>query len=329
MSDQILDLVPIKEAPPRLRREKTLYNLILAYMETTVGLASNSIELMRRALDSFELFCNQRKPTPEIWCEFQQHLCDSGYAAHYIKSNVTRVRSFFQWCEEMGHIDRTPCRGKFHLPPIMPTEKKTFSRDEYERMKKACIRFHRELKYQLVVTLYALGCNPKDACLLKWEEVSLEDECVRFVRHKMRSRGGMECSIPFMPNGDFHKLLLSRWEIPEYLKTKEGRLFVFPHLARKWVDNRNEVSMIMKSVFYKAGIKGKTLKHFRVTFCSELMNSGVNPVVACQMTGHKDPKTLMIYCKPEVEVLREAIATRNQFQTSKRIPKVKEANENV
>lgn len=337
MTEQILDLVPLTKELPSLPRENTLYNLIQAYLETKRGLQPTTIFDLRDSLVKLELFLENQTPTPQLWIEFQKHLCDK-FAPSTIRYTITRVRSFFQWCEDVGFIERTPCRGKFNLPPIIQGKKLTFSHDEYEALKVACVGANREMKYQLIVCCYAIGCNPKDICLMRWPQVDFENQVIRYVRFKMKSRNGIEIEVPFDTDSDIHKLFVSAKNVPEADRPEWPKGdWIFPDLAGYWLQNPKYhdgspfIYSLMKSVFRKAGITDKTLKNFRNTFCSELMNSGVNPIVACQMTGHTNPKTLTIYCKPEVETLREAIATRNQYSRKKKIvtPKIAEKSSEI
>lgn len=321
--------------PNRLRKERTLYNVFQAWLDSKGSIAPSTRAHYQDCLENFELFVANKRLCLETWEAYWQELISRNYSPARLRKLVEIPKWAFKWAKVMGYISGDWWMIKpLRLPPIVKRKKAIFTYEEYERMKLACRGATAHLQYQLIVTCYATGMSPVDVCTLRWSGVDWQEQKVHFVRGKMVSRGGRECSIPFDTDSDFHRLLLHQQEMREEEKPVWTETdYVFPQLARYYVrgidyavdtarpGGHNDLWQMIKGVLKRAGISGnKSLKSFRNTFCSDMLASGVDVITVCQMSGHANPKTLLEYCTPDVKQLHEATQRRMEYARRKSAP---------
>lgn len=286
--------------------KNTLRAAMVAYKATFAALAPSTRERYEFPLEQFEYFARRASVVDTaLWGRYLSHLVESVGPAT-ARRNATIVKAFFQWCEDTGRIERTPCRGKFRLPNAPHKDRLGFTPEEYAKLKSACDDSH----YKLIVTSYWTGLSLGDASSLRRSSVDLDNLMLRVHRGKMLTRAGVECQIPIPPNGDLFKLLdvaMRRTEFPPPPRVPlNPELYVFPELARDYEANPNAVSQGINAAIRRAGISGKTFKNLRNGLCSALANSGVNLVIACEITGHKDPKIFRGYVTASRSAIAEA-----------------------
>ena len=152
--------------------------------------------------------------------------------------------------------------------------------------------FHMLHKEEMAV-LYKLalytGARCGDLCLLKWSAVDLERRMIRFVPHKTAHSSRKRVEIPMSD-----VLFESLSNLP-----REGE-FVLPNVAERYRYNSAGISHDTKRLIEAAGFtaveEGETRRlrnvsrlgfhAFRHSYVSMLINSGVNPLVVCDLVGH-------------------------------------------
>lgn len=333
-SSNIHVLVPVEKEDPRfkIKANRTLHALSEAWLESNGYFSPKTVYNYREAIKRFEIFIGHRKVTPNLWREYQMFLINKKHTYWTIRILVRPVKQFFTWCEKRGYVKANPCAEYIRVPRSGKIPKPTFTYDEYERMKQHCKGPTSHEQYCLIVMCYNTGMSPVDVCLLKWDCVDLENQTLKFFRQKMITRQGRQCVIHIETNSDLHRLLLHQRAIPEEEKRRvmdDKTDYVFPTLAiyhnrgRTYAldshpTGHTELYQMLSCVMKRAGITGKSLKSFRNTFCSDMVNSGVDLITVCQMTGHSNPKQLLEYCKPDMESISKAIATRKHYLLNKK-----------
>lgn len=292
--------------PAPTPRADTLHNWIEEYFSLRLaGLHKSTQYKQRLALERFEIFVANRPLTRQLMLEWQYALGKLGYGAGYYNRHLVFLRGFLRWAEKNELVPEVLRKCIVLKPEPKHPPLPLFTDDEYERIKVAT----KGTPYQYLAILgYRAGMTPIDGCMLRWENVDLEKLFIKASRMKMITRQPAEYEVPIIAGSDLHEVLLERAK----LKTAYGNdndNYVHPYLASFYriPNGSRRVTEYFEDLFRRMGIKNKTFKQLRNTFCSALANTEGNMALACRMTGHSDPKTFMAYVKPDPNALRTMI----------------------
>lgn len=223
-----------------------------------------------------------------------------------------RAHAVFQWCIQHGYLSHNPAQF-VRVPPIEKPVLPIFTHEQYLQ----CRAFSQGTYLHWMVTCaYRTGLSLVDVCLLRWEEVDMDNLVISRKRHKMRNLGGRPVIIPFLDGSDIHQSLLLLQEAPSD-DSWPGPGYVHHELAGLYMGSHARLGETHKRMLQKLGIKGLSFKSWRNTFISGIANSGANPSIACKMSGHSNPTMLAHYIKPDVSALREAITRASDFMERK------------
>jgi len=219
----------------------------------------------------------------------------------------------FKFCVRRGYLFYNPIRFTTR-PRIRRRSPPVFTFEEYEEIKKATVG---TAYYWFTICSYRTGMAMIDVCLLKWASVDMDNLVISIHRHKLMHTGADATTIPFLPGSDIHICLqefrdhpTDHWPGPEY---------VFPELASMYLGNRTSFTCTYTRILRRLGITGKSAMHWRHTFLSAVANSNTATTIACKMSGHANPQTLMRHIRPDVEAMRASIVRANEFMEKEKV----------
>lgn len=272
-----------------------------------------------RLFKEWSMLANGKNLTPTLVMEWNEHLRKTARNGSTMARANGTLRAFLGWLKGVGVIIMDPslALAKFPACPSKPTA--IFTHAEYEKIV-AYGEEHPEdfaLATWLVVLAYHTGMSMIDCCKLRWDEVMIDPSGPCYIQHyrlKMSHRGGTKakCIIPIVVGGE-----LWNW-IMRMAKAYRGKSdSVNPEAITFYENRRLEPKRIFHRLFSRAlgsrNRKGRTFRCLRNTFCSRLLNAGVDPVLVSKMTGHSRLDQLAVYVTPDVRVMQEAIQRGLKF----------------
>jgi len=229
------------------------------------------------------------------------------------------VKSFLSWMALMKFIKRDPSPYMPHIRQDPPKAIKLWSHDDYLRLVEFC---NDKLEYQLnlwlIILAYNTGMSISDCCLLTWSEVALKIDgpCyIKRIRRKMKARTGARatCVIPIIPGSELW-VWFKRMERARGLLYPEDR-----YQGVEWVNqdaaesyDTKELKRSFYSLFkavFGVEVAGRSFRNLRNSFCSRMVNSGVDSVLITKMTGHTRLDQLSAYVMPDLRALQDAMRT--------------------
>lgn len=315
-------------APQAVRRLATLRNL----WDVFVRLKGDLMPRTRKEYGQFgRLFCDfmdGKSFDPDTMSAWVIHLQDrNNINARGKKISPNRVndinhaiRSFVRWLKTMGHIpnDLSSCISSVRGNAVK--ESFVFTEEEYQKIKKyGSKRQHFVAHTWLCILAYRTGMSLIDCCYLRWRDVHLDMNGPCYIKiHRIKSmRWAIKgaCHIPIIPGTDVYKWLIWLRDTTVRYKRFDGiEDYVHQDTTGLYENTMHPLRDDFRTFFREAGIpRGKTFRHFRNSFCSNLVNSNVQMGLICQMTGHRNVKTLLRYLKPDNRALQDGLAKAFQF----------------
>lgn len=317
-------LTVLPPAPtPKLKKIATIDDLWSAYVKMKGDLAPASETLYAFIGRHFCDFMRERPMVPRSMMEWMQHRQSTGANPRTINHWNQTVRSFLKWLKTFNYIQEPLWESVPTLNTSAPKEAQMFTEEEYEKIKKWCHgRPWCQTHLWLIILGYRTGMSLVDCCHLRWCNVHLEDNGPSYIMiHRIKtSRFGPKaaCHIPIIPFSDVHIWMLKlRNETDRYKRADGITDYVHQDTSGLYACTFQSLRQDFNKIFYGAGIvKGKTFRNLRNSFCSNLVNSGTQLAMVCQMTGHNNVKTLLRYLKPDARSLQDGLARAQQFATA-------------
>lgn len=317
---------PLDRATVPLKKATTLPNLWWKWQQTKEPLQPNTRASYYNTGRLFTEFFRNRKFCPEEflnWHESVKARRTNGKPIKAIQVNKinTTARGFLRWLYQMQFT----AHDLSHCIPLLPTPKtteaKAVTEEQYLALKKFCAgKLWAQPYLWLIILGYRTGMSLTDCCHLRWNShesrVHLDDNgpsYIDIIRRKMATRSGEKgrCLIPIVPGTDLHQALIERRIVQNYKRFDGIDDYVHQDCPglHEWNGAFDSMHMMMRRIFRGAGIpRGTTFKNLRNSFCSNLVNSGMNIGLACKITGHNNPKTLLAYLKPDRLALQDGVA---------------------
>ena len=237
------------------------------------------------------------------------------YYADIVRKTSSTFRRLMRWLVATGRIERPIGEFvKWGKGKVYP-KRQPITAEEYEKLK--ATSKHPELTWMLIVGWHT-GFAGIDVATLDWSEVDMINCVVRKGRSKTREI----MTNHFDSASEFgvtlrHKYNAARAAVGGRVPTGpvEPRLAIHiaPHDGPTSVWNATPsygrtgaIRPMLEQLFQNAGIKGKGFHCFRTRWATELVNNGVNIVVAAQTTGHKSVRVLSQYVRPDPVALKAA-----------------------
>jgi len=285
---------------------KTLINQFLNYLEVERGLSPRTIKAYNYDLFRFYKFLTSCKKD-DIELIHKQDIRDLlNYLANHENFEVSRARqlsaikSFFKYLVKEDIIKVNPAID-IESPKIPQKEPSFLSEEEYNRLlttiKKVATPYYKKRDIAIVSLFLSAGLRLSELVNLKLEDVDLKQNSI-----KIKRKGNKEQIIPL--NTEISEIL------KQYLNSRpkiENDSF-FISKRENGISARS-VYHLVKKYLKKAGInKRKVGVHsLRHTFCTALLNKGVNLIVIQQLAGHRNLETTRKYLHLNNIDLRNAV----------------------
>lgn len=246
----------------------------------------------------------------------QEWIDDIDQSAGTKRNYARSIQRCLAWCEEMGHIERSPI-AKFKKPGGGKREK-IISVKEYETI----LSFVRNDSFRdLLVVTWESGCRPQESLIVESRHVDLE-RCRWFIP-KDEAKGRKHDRMVYLNDASLEitrrlmlahpsgKLFLNSdgadWTTDSVncafvqLQARMGRQKVeTPKITRKRVPPEQKAEHLAavaerrkqrNKLAQKLGEK-YCLYNFRHTWMNRLLTSGVDSLTVAVLAGHVDPSTL-------------------------------------
>jgi integrase len=320
---QKLPPVPRRE----LKRDKSIRDLWTIFVGLKGQLSEATIHEYKVIGLKFIDYVGSHGLTPMSMVKYPAFLKSSGIGNNTVNSELTRIRSFLKFLRTMRYIGEDLSEVVKSLPREPVKKHEIFTAEEYERIKDYCAprqQFHPHL--WLTILSYGTGMSLIDCCYLRWKDVHLDDNgpCYIDVHRAKNKRFGERavCRIPVIPFGDIHTWLLNLKKV-EHLNYKrfDGITDYVHQDCPGLYDSGMSLSSDFRNIFRRIGIgKEKKFKHFRSTFCSNLVNSGTHIALICKMTGHNNTATLLRYLVPDRAELEMGLQKAMEYAARSGLP---------
>jgi len=329
---QPLEVVPVshqirdyhRDEP--LRKITTLKTLWDSHVALKGELAPNTIKYLEPIGRHLCSFFESREISPQALTEWALSYQEGGLnkkdpkkpaSARYNRVIVT-VRGFFGWLHQMEYT-----RGNYGLVLKFmaggnPKESLIITEEEFERMKKyASNKPHLQSYLWFCILSYRTGLSLVDCCHLRWCDVHIDNNgpsYIRIRRIKTRRLGPKSvCHIPLLPGTDVWQWLMMLKAAPRYKFANGPSDFVTQDGPGLYMCKFSRIDNVMKSFFERSGVRGRSFRHFRNTFCSNLVNSDCQIALVCKMTGHSNVQTLLNYLRPDLRSMQDGLSKAFQF----------------
>jgi len=217
--------------------------------------------------------------------------------------SVKIVGTAFNAALRQGYIQHNPCAALEPLPEET-AERSTFSAEQVAQLVNAA---QGDWKGAILCAYYT-GARLRDVANLRWNEVDLKKQAIRFTPSKTKK----PVTIPLHPELETHLLK----------SPGVGKAFLFPSLAEKGTGGKCGLSGQFAEIMERAGIAGVITRHtaqgrancslsfhsLRHSFNSALANAGVAQEVRQKLTGHASAEMNDAYTHHDLQTLREAVA---------------------
>ena len=163
------------------------------------------------------------------------------------------------------------------------------------------------------------GCDGQSGCLMKWENIDLTKNQIRYIRHKTRKKtNGHVITLPIHPV--LHAALQAA------LKWRQvDSPYILPNVAKRYQTNHDGIQKdAMKIIRYALDVETTThdtedtkrarganvysLHSFRHTFVSFCANAGVPLAIVAEIVGHGSPMMTKHYSHINNEAKQNAIS---------------------
>lgn len=233
-----------------------------------------------------------------------------------------RIRKFLGWLKLVGVIGADPSVALPNLREPEPPPPKLYLHEEYLKIVQyGSTRPKLEPILFLIVLGYHTGMGLVDCCHLRWDEVVLRDNEPSYIqktRAKLRRLMGRKSlfTIPIIPGSELW-VWMKRMEArrPFNYKRQDGIEYVHQDLPGMYDNQQPPLSnLIVKSMIKPAlgswqAVGGRSFRHFRNSFCSRLINAGVDSLLVSKMTGHSTLVQLSGYVLPNLRAMQEALVS--------------------
>lgn len=226
----------------------------------------------------------------------------SGKTLRFFRTTILR---FFVYLEDMGVIAKNPLVLR-KLPKIVvvPPDIKAFTYEQYLAVLEAARKCDYSFAWREVCIVgWHTGLRISDICNLKWSEVDLQEKIITVVARKTR-RFNKVLIIPM--SDELYEMLKYQRENPKYPALLKNP-FVFPDMCWQGVFSKRVADYHFKMILKAAGVPRDYSFHgFRHSFCSRLINAGVNILVVQSFTG-QTLKVLQGYVRVSLDAKKEAL----------------------
>ncbi len=212
---------------------------------------------------------------------------------------LSSINSFFKYLVKEGYIEHNPAEG-VESPKLDKKEPSFLTEDEINVLLKAvetgATEFYKPRDLAVIRLFLTSGLRLNELTSLKTSDIDLEAKTI-----KVNRKGGKEQILPLNQR--------TAQAIKDYLAVRNNKYIELFISRRDRPIDKSTIAYLVKNYMKKARIKGKKLSPhtLRHSFCTALLNKGVNIAVIQQLAGHKSMDTTRKYIHLTDEDLRAAI----------------------
>ena len=191
-----------------------------------------------------------------------------------IRSKLGLLMRFFRWLQDTGAVTKQPL---WHTLPKLPKgrpHKVAFSEEQFRRVLKVAGNHPWYLETACVIGWHT-GLRLSDVCLLRRENINLDDGIIRVVPEK-KKRFEQFIEIPVAP--ELREHLLQIWN------THPLTDYACLELAGYYKHHRTTLQNQLRTLFDDAGLTAQSFHRLRHGFVTRLLNSGVDPITIGSIT---------------------------------------------
>lgn len=266
-------------------REITLFDAFNKYLEDKKMLtAYKRNEQCAEAIKSWFGDINISQITRSMCNKYISDKAFKGHSTGTTGRELATLRAAVNWIYKEGWISKAPF---ITIPKAPPPRDRWLSREEADRLRKACKSLHVEL---FVVLALNTAQRPNAILSLKWEQVDMDRRIIDFTRQISNKRYGI---VPM--NATAHAML-----------AEAQRLRRTPYVVEYADKPVKSVRKAMERAFKHAGIAGAsqyTLRHTAITW---IVQDGHGLHMAGGMAGHTNQNTTNRYAHHDPEYLKPA-----------------------
>jgi|MDSW01.1.fsa_nt_gb integrase/recombinase XerC len=276
----------------------------LKHLENVRQLSPHTLRAYKLDLKEFESFLSKKACSTNLekieLTELRLYLgalSAKNIGATTIARNISTLKSFFRWLEDMGYIQNNPCislRG--------PKPKKKLPRyleeDEIERLLQAPREQDRNgfRDRAILETLYSTGCRVSELVNLDINHIDLKRGIAlvhgkgKKQRYAMLGRPAIDALEDYMR----HKQMSGLNSACLFLNKNNTRL------------TARSVRRILNKCLQRAGIHSPCSPHtLRHSFATHLMRRGADLRTVQELLGHESIGSTQIYTHVSIETLRD------------------------
>ena len=286
----------------------------MAWRDTYPGESPRTRDRHLRLFREWCKVANGKQLDPVLIIEWNEHISSTNRNGTTMARCQSAIRSFIGWLKGVGVIQMDPSLALAKFPQAQSKRMLIFTHAEYQAIVE-CGEQNPDryaMATWLVVLSYHTGFALVDCCTLRWDEVNMDPSGPCYIEHvrvKMRSRTGSraKCIVPIIVGGE-----LWNWLVRLSKAHRDKSELVHPEAMAFYEDRRREPKRVFRQFFNDAlgshkSRKGRTFRCLRNTFCSRLLNAGVDPILVSKMTGHNNLNQLSVYVTPDIRVMQDAV----------------------
>jgi len=278
----------------------------LKHLTIEKGYSSKTIDAYAYSVTKFLLFArgiSVPKINKNDIIKYLTFLAEHGHRKKNAK--VTRARSlsiinsFFRYLLKNGYITGNPAEN-IEAPKIDNKEASFLTEDECNALLRAvevtASKYYRLRDIAIIKLFLTAGLRLSELVSLNIADVNFDQNTVKVVR-----KGGKEQILPLN-----HKTADA---IKAYLENRDtANDALFTSRLRNRI-NIGSIAYLVKKYMQNAGIREKKLSPhtLRHSFCTTLLNKGVNIAIIQQLAGHKSLDTVRRYIHLTDDNLKDAI----------------------
>jgi len=236
-----------------------------------------------QTLRLFQSFLGDREPSEELVEEFLRFLADSGKATSTQNRHLSAIRTYFNWLKKKAPKEK---RAEYDLmvrgPKIHRKLPRILTREQVGKMVHAA---ENPFERALVMTIYDGALRIGELMQLDAEDIDWAEGYITITR-----KGGEETRLPLGEE--------ALRALKTYADGRQGRLFPQAY----W-----ELHKALRSVAYRAGLKGVTPHLLRHARASSLRQHGIPLEDIRDFLGHRQFQTTLLYASIMPSELKKRI----------------------
>ena len=193
-------------------------------------------------------------------------------------NSVSALKAFFKWCVKSGYLQKSPADNIKKIN-IQESPRESFS---HKQIKAILDKAKKEEVFPAIVTALHTGMRRSELFGLTWTSVDMSRRLITLAKTKNRR-------VRIIP---MHQNVFN---VLKPLQAKEGLVFSLSNERRA-----------MKRIFKAAEVEGNW-HHFRHTFITHLLRSGVDLKTVSTLAGHSSVSVTSKYLSTTPDHMKKAV----------------------